>query len=270
MNNSKIILGIILKNIQKKGLTEKQCLVECNINTSFLTDWKNEKIKNPSIDKIVKLSEYLNIDLNYMLLGKKVCMDELSDEEYNLLEIYNNVDKEDKIRIMERAQTLLEQAEALREKNKQQAVQQSSNCVRFVNSEVDGDKFGEEEEEDEGYIEIPLYDTSASAGTGIDIDYTSSEPIKVSDEYDEAYFAVRVSGDSMEPRYVDGDIVIVEPAVTIDEGEIGIFILNGQAFIKKLGTGCLISLNKKYDPIQINEYDSIYCQGRVIGVIPSK
>lgn len=125
-------------------------------------------------------------------------------------------------------------------------------------------------EEDENCIEIPLYDTSASAGTGIDIDYTSSEPIKVSDEYDEAYFAVRVSGDSMEPRYVDGDIVIVEPAVTIDEGETGIFILNGQAFIKKLGTGCLISLNKKYDPIQINEYDSIYCQGRVIGVIPSK
>lgn len=261
-----------LKNIcDKQGLKITPLVLECGGTKGMLSGWKNGAA--PNSDIVMKISVRLKVPTDTLLFGTNVSVlpaenKTSSDDEKKLLELFNMVDKTSQARLIERALVFAEEAE--REKNKQQAVQQSSNCVRFVNSEVDGDKFGEEEEEDEGYIEIPLYDTSASAGTGIDIDYTSSEPIKVSDEYDEAYFAVRVSGDSMEPRYVDGDIVIVEPAVTIDEGEIGIFILNGQAFIKKLGTGCLISLNEKYDPIQISEYDSIYCQGRVIGVIPSK
>ncbi|MGN0597088.1 MAG: helix-turn-helix domain-containing protein [Ruminiclostridium sp.] len=265
MNNSKIILDIILKNIQKTGRTEKQCLIDCNINTSFLTDWKNEKIKNPSIDKIVKLSEYLKIDLNYLLLGKSNSSHhkELSSEEIEMLDLFNKVDSFGRIRLLERAETLAEQADTLRLKDNQL---QHDNEKPLSISNLD-----EAEDEADNCIEIPLYDTCVSAGTGIDIDYTSSDPIQVSsDEFDDTDFAVRVSGDSMEPRYFDGDIVIVEPTPAVDQGEVGIFILNGQAFIKKLGDCCLISLNPSYDPIKINDYDSIYCQGRVIGVIPHK
>ena len=69
MNNSQEILKILLQYIQKNGTTEKQCLTNCDINTSFLTDWKGGRLKNPSYDKIVKLAEYLNIDLNVLFLG---------------------------------------------------------------------------------------------------------------------------------------------------------------------------------------------------------
>ncbi len=71
MNSSYEILDILLQYIQKNGTTEKQCLIDCNINTSFLTDWKNGRLKNPSYDKIVKLAKYLNIDLNLLFLGKE-------------------------------------------------------------------------------------------------------------------------------------------------------------------------------------------------------
>ena len=117
---------------------------------------------------------------------------------------------------------------------------------------------------------IRLYDSSVSAGTGLDIDYTTSEEIEVNEDTEGADFAVRVSGDSMEPRFYSGDIVLVESTPSVEVGEIGIFILNGQAFIKELGRGELISLNSRYDPLRIKEDDSIYCQGRVIKVLNMK
>ncbi len=48
-------------------------------------------------------------------------------------------------------------------------------------------------------------------------------------------------------------------------GEIGIIYLNGDVYIKKLGEAELISLNKKYEPIQIGEYDSFRVFGKVVG-----
>jgi phage repressor protein C with HTH and peptisase S24 domain len=50
----------------------------------------------------------------------------------------------------------------------------------------------------------------------------------------------------------------------LDVGEIGIFELNGDAYVKKLGHGEFISLNPKYKPISIHEFDSIHVFGKVI------
>lgn len=54
---------------------------------------------------------------------------------------------------------------------------------------------------------------------------------------------------------------------SVEIGEIGIFVINGDAYIKKLGKGQLISLNEKYKPIPLNNDDSIYCCGKVIGIV---
>ena len=91
MNNSKVILSILLQSIQKRGITEKDCLKSCGINTSFLTDWKTEKIKNPSIDKVVKLAIFLDLDLNELLLGTNKNTLCLSEDETRLLFIYNKL-----------------------------------------------------------------------------------------------------------------------------------------------------------------------------------
>ncbi len=114
---------------------------------------------------------------------------------------------------------------------------------------------------------IRIYDSSVSAGTGVYIDYSSYRMIGTSDDISNGDFAVRVSGDSMTPRFRNADIVLVESTPRVDVGEIGIFILNGQAYIKELGENMLISLNKKYPPIEFTDSDSIYCQGRVIKIL---
>ena len=117
---------------------------------------------------------------------------------------------------------------------------------------------------------LPLYRTPSSAGTGsvifddIPVEYIN---VKKSNETEEADFMVEVRGDSMIPRYNDGDIVLVKQSESIYENEIGVFILNGESFIKKMGNERLISLNPAYSPIEIHEYDSIRCAGRVIGTV---
>ena len=86
-------------------------------------------------------------------------------------------------------------------------------------------------------------------------------------EAEEADFVLSVSGDSMEPTFHDGDKIYVSKQDAIDVGEIGIFIINGDAYVKELGTGKLISHNEKYRPISLKSDDSIYCCGRVLGVV---
>ena len=117
---------------------------------------------------------------------------------------------------------------------------------------------------------LRLYDARVSAGTGdfLDSDYyaTIDVPEKIARKAD---FAVTISGDSMEPEFHDHDMVYVHQQETLNDGEIGIFSLNDNAFIKKLkndenGTA-LISLNPKYKPIPVHpERDSFRIFGKVL------
>ena len=116
---------------------------------------------------------------------------------------------------------------------------------------------------------IDWFTLPASAGTGNILDSDLAEELLVpeSAEAEQADFVISVGGDSMEPTYHDGDKVFVEKCDSIDVGEIGIFVVNGDAYIKELGDKCLISHNEKYRPIHLNESDSVYCCGRVIGIV---
>lgn len=126
------------------------------------------------------------------------------------------------------------------------------------------------EKEDRGWMTyINCYDLAVSAGTGepwVDAAYKTRMEIPGKLVPKRAHFCVRVNGDSMEPAYRDGDIVFVERVDgSVNEGEIGIFFLNGDGYIKRLGQGELISLNPKYGPIPVHDYDTLWCQGRALG-----
>lgn len=107
---------------------------------------------------------------------------------------------------------------------------------------------------------------SVAAGTGTYLDDDSFENILVmkNDMTKRASFYVPVSGDSMEPRFHDGDILIIEQT-PVKYGEIGIFTLDGNGFVKMRGKSELISLNPDYEPIPMN--DDIICNGKVIGIL---
>lgn len=109
MNDSQKILNIIIENVKKNNISEKDCLLACGINTSFLTDWKNNKVKSPSYDKIVKLSQLLNIDLYELFLGEpKSSPSKLSEEEQKCIDLFSQLDTLDKGRILERMSCMIE------------------------------------------------------------------------------------------------------------------------------------------------------------------
>ena len=72
----------------------------------------------------------------------------------------------------------------------------------------------------------------------------------------------------MQPRYTNGQIVWVHQQETLEEGQIGIFELNGECFCKQLSyenqQTQLISLNKEYAPRLVQEGDSFRTFGRVV------
>lgn len=87
------------------------------------------------------------------------------------------------------------------------------------------------------------------------------------------FFALRVKGDSMEPRIKENDIVIVRKQEDVDNGDIAIMLVNGdEATIKKIqkfnGGINLIPSNSAYDVItytneQIKELP-VCCLGKVV------
>lgn len=118
-------------------------------------------------------------------------------------------------------------------------------------------------------LKMDYYTLPASAGTGNFLDSEFAEELLVpeSAEAEQADFVISVGGDSMEPTYHDGDKVFVEKCDSVDIGEVGIYVVNGEAYIKELGNHKLISYNEKYKPIPLTENDSVYCCGRVIGIV---
>lgn len=115
-------------------------------------------------------------------------------------------------------------------------------------------------------ISIQYIDAAASAGLGeLLSDYEDAETVLVplTPESRKADFVLCVHGDSMEPEFSDGDYVLVKQQDTIDPGEIGIFCVDGEGYIKQLGNNVLISLNKKYPEIPLD--DSSRCFGIVLG-----
>lgn len=113
---------------------------------------------------------------------------------------------------------------------------------------------------------INYYYRLASAGTGqILFDMPPTKRIEIPDipEYRKADYAICVNGNSMEPTYYDGDTLLVEMTDHIDVGEIGIFSVDNECYVKEHGNTKLISLNPSSDNIPLNE--TAHCMGRVIG-----
>ena len=115
----------------------------------------------------------------------------------------------------------------------------------------------------------PFYELPASAGHGVFLDSEAYEMVDVGPEVPlNATFGVPVSGDSMEPNFHDGDAIWVQQQPDLENGEIGLFMLNGQAYVKQLGKDQnglrLISTNKAYPPLVIDEDDTFRVFGKVV------
>lgn len=137
------------------------------------------------------------------------------------------------------------------------------------------------------YLEMRVSDLRVSAGTGNFLDEDSFEiiPFPASSVPAGADFGIRVAGDSMEPRFHDEQIVWVKQCDRVNVGDIGIFVYDGEGYIKlyeerrpseedldeyKDSDGILhpqrvlISLNPAYNPIVVSPFSSFEIVGKVL------
>ena len=132
-----------------------------------------------------------------------------------------------------------------------------------------------------GLVEIPYYDAvRVSAGYGIEV--FTEEPDGVY-EMPPTFFGMntanikclRVAGDSMRPRFDDGDYVFINPLSQLRTEGIYVIRVKGSLLVKKvqwLPDGIkLISENKEYEPVLLNEDtcppDEVAIIGKVVLIV---
>ena len=121
------------------------------------------------------------------------------------------------------------------------------------------------------YMMIPLYE-SISAGYGAsNSEFIEMIPVFGLKKNGTTYFAVKVEGDSMEPKIPNGSTIIIKKDIQIESGEIGAFNLNDENFVKqkKVVKDRLIlhSFNLAYDDKVVNEFDDFVEYGKVVKVM---
>lgn len=209
--------------------------------------WK--KGTSPNSDIVMKLAVRLNVPTDQLLFEKEKCSStiELKADEQELLTYYNKLQTINKGKVIGTAKTLAE-----------------------LEVPVADEPANVKEPEEQETIFIEFSNLKVSAGAGeplIDDSYPDFIEVKKSELTENANFAVKINGKSMMPHFKDGDVVLVRSQPYVNIGEIGIFIIDGNGYIKERGDDRLISINPRYNDIYFEEEQDIRCKGLVIGTL---
>ncbi|MGN0692245.1 MAG: helix-turn-helix transcriptional regulator [Oscillospiraceae bacterium] len=229
-----------LKSIcDKKNIKITPLVAECGGAKGSISNWR--KGASPNSDIVISLAVRLNVSTDELLLGSPNYK-KTSDNHQEMLDLYEKMSDKGKRLVLEWVRALYE-------------METESLNLSIGKSPT---------------IKLKHSIYKVSAGNGFNLDEGDSwEEIDIPDtpESRKSDLCLTIIGDSMEPVYKDGDIVLVREQAAVDPGQIGIFIIEGKGYIKKYGGDKLISLNDNYDDIMFADYDadSIKCVGAVIG-----
>lgn len=272
MENSEIVL----KYIDSHNGTAYQIAKSTGISESTISKWRKNPTSKIDVSVIQKIAAFYGITTSDLLDENQASLAvSISNDGEQLLEYYNELDDLDKRSVLGKAEGLAEAARRRKAELEAAAKEKSKPKPKAVPlpepespKETDAEYDNEEEDEDD-YIYLDFPDLPVSAGTGVYLhdDYAEQIRVPANNETLRANYALKVDGDSMEPRFYSGDIVLVETQPSVEIGEVGIFIYEGEAYIKEFGGDRLISLNPKYKDIKITDPNSFYCKGRVFSVL---
>lgn len=225
-------------------LTRGELANKIGVTASAIANYENE-ISTPKVDLLYKLFEALQCDANYLYQDdiREIEDFRASFAEQVMIKNFRSLDFHGK----EVVKNLLEAEYRRMEELKKAEAKNERPRTRFID----------------------FYHLPVSAGTGIEVTDETADMIEIPvDETSiHADYVLRVSGRSMEPLYEDGDLILIQSMPTVDIGDLGIFIINNEAFFKKRGKNELISLNSKFQNIPLNEFDRVDCKGKVLGKI---
>ena len=230
---------------REKGLTNAQLAKLTGVTLSTIDKITSGVNTNPKLDTLQAICNVLGCTLNDFS-SKPVNAQKapsFSDEAMKLAHDYVSLDTWGKKQVRSAMDIQLERCK------------EEANRLRFSSDNV-----------------IDLYPArhfiqSASAGYGDFNDDASYETIDLIKRPPAGMsFLITVNGDSMEPTFHNGDWLFVRSQETIQIGEIGLFAIGSDLFIKEAGENALISHNKKYAPISPPKDMGAKVWGKILGI----
>ena len=268
----------LMKN--EKKMTNEQLAERTGIPLGTLSKILAGMSDSPKLSNIIAICNALDCSVEYIVSGTPENTNNytLSADEIAFIEDYRQLDTHGRELISLIAQKELDRVGMLSEpaakvarvtREKKPSVAPVRTAKILPTPAIDTTKTASSEF---GRMTVLLYDLPVSAGPGVYLDDSIAEEISIpsNEKTSSTDFALRISGNSMEPKYHDGDIVLVEDTDSVEIGELGIFVLDGNGYFKKFGGDRLISLNEEYGDILLRDYAEAVCCGRVIGKLKRK
>ena len=220
-------MNILKEKRLEKNMTLEQVGNLIGVGKSTVRKWENGMIENMGRDKIILLSRALNISpLDILEMNT-------DDGKEDIKDIYLRLNEENQSLVYDFAKSKLDEQNTI-----------SDNVVSFPTT-------------------LNL-DAVVSAGTGEWQDDNFKEEVEYDGQIPNHDYVVRVNGDSMQPLFEDNQILFIRKTNDVRDGQIIVCTLNNETYVKKIMGNRLVSLNKKYDDIQINEYDDFSVVGVVV------
>jgi phage repressor protein C with HTH and peptisase S24 domain len=226
----------IFFELKNKGKKQKELAEYTGISTSAISAW-NKNNTNPAAENLSTIADFLGVSLEYLITGKEKSPS-LPEDELELLTYYKELPEREQMKLIGRASALAEVYKEQVEEPKPPII--SINCSQNrVSAGIGEELFDYEQWDTVDVIETPISR--------------------------KADFMLIVDGESMSPKFHDGDYVLVRQQPAVELGQIGIFYVDGKGYVKKYDGDYLISLNPDYDDIYIVDKES-RCFGLVLGI----
>ena len=233
VGNKEIFANNLSFYMEKKGVDRNTLCADLDLKYTTVRDWL-KGITYPRIGKIELLANYFNINKSD-LIENKATTTQPSD---SLLEAITNT------------------ARQLNTDNKKTVLRTSEELLEAqMNTEEAKINEVSEKVVDLYQVEV-VSETAAASGFnyGFGYDDTDRETIEVDEQPPRHDIATKVSGDSMQPDYQDGDILyLVDKGLTTYNGDLAVIAYGDRSYFKKVytenGRLRLVSLNDKYEDI---------------------
>lgn len=247
----------------QSGMTQQNLASRVGVRSETIGNWERGA-RQPSFEYLVKIAIALDISidtlLGYTRQGSTVsAIDKKADE---LLRKYKLLDSSGR-----RAVDVICNIEFERIRPTEQDIivfpgSTSKKASRSRNGEKHNNRY------------LPFFSYPPAAGIAAPLEGNDFEMLLADDTVpDDADYAVRISGDSMEPYIADGDMVYVKECSELAEGDVGIFCVDGAMYCKQYHIGedgslQLLSANpdREYCNIYLSHDSgsSVRCCGQVI------
>ena len=229
---------IIRRRRTALGLNQAELAERVGVSRNTVAGWETNHSR-PDLGTLPALCRALKISLNaFFGLEKKH-----TAEENRVLEVFSELEAQDR-------ESILWQMEALRDRRAEQ---------RRMNEPVQIPKV----------VTLFRNELGAAAGFGAALGEAQGEKMVLLADRDteRADEVITVCGRSMEPTFYDGDQVLVQHTKELREGEIGIFLVDNEGYIKEYRKDGLHSHNPEFRTMTFHEDQSVRCIGRVIGKV---